>query len=191
MEQLNLFDASPPWTVTTLTRYLRQLLEADTNLQGIWVQGEVSNLGRPSSGHIYFTLKDNSASLRCVMWRREAAGLRFALQDGMMVEIHGSISLYEAAGQYQFYADVIQPVGEGALFQEFLRLKALLEAEGLFDPARKRAIPALPRRIGIVTSPTGAALLDMLHTLRRRYPLMEVILAPAPVQGEEAPSAIV
>jgi exodeoxyribonuclease VII large subunit len=186
-----LFDASPRWTVTDLTRYLRQLLEADASLQGVWVQGEISNLSRPSSGHVYFTLKDSGAALRCVMWRNDAARLRFAPQDGMAIEAHGSVSIYEAGGQYQLYADVLRPLGEGALYQEFLRLKALLEAEGLFDPIRKRPIPEFPRRIGIVTSPTGAALRDMLNTLRRRLPLAEVILAPTPVQGDEAPPAIV
>jgi exodeoxyribonuclease VII large subunit len=191
MEQLTLFDASPRWTVTELTRHLRQLLESDADLQGVWVEGEISNLSRPASGHIYFTLKDSGASLRCVMWRNDAARMRFSLQDGVAIEAHGSLSVYEAGGQYQLYADVLRPLGEGALYQEFLRLKTLLEAEGLFDPARKRSIPDVLRRIGIVTSPTGAALRDMLNTLRRRLPLVEVVLAPTPVQGDEAPSAIV
>jgi exodeoxyribonuclease VII large subunit len=109
----------------------------------------------------------------------------------MAIEAHGSLGIYEVAGQYQLYADNIRPLGEGALFQEFLRLKSVLEAEGLFDPARKRAIPESPRKIGIVTSRTGAALRDMLNTLRRRMPLAEVVLAPTPVQGEEAPSKLV
>jgi exodeoxyribonuclease VII large subunit len=191
VEQLALFDLSPRWTVSTLTRYLRQLLESDVSLQDVWVQGEISNLSRPVSGHLYFTLKDSGASLRCVMWRNEAARVRLALQDGQSVEAHGKISLYETAGQYQLYADVIRPLGEGALYQEFLRLKALLEAEGLFDAARKRPLPDSPRCIGIVTSPTGAALRDILNTLRRRLPLVKVILAPTLVQGEEAPPAIV
>jgi len=186
-----LFDASPRYTVTDLTRRLRFLLESTPDLQGIWVEGEISNFSRPSSGHVYFTLKDAGAQLRCVMWRNDVARLTFAPTDGMRVEAHGNISLYEAGGQYQLYADLLRPLGEGALFAEFLRLKALLEAQGLFDPARKRPIPERPRRIGIVTSPTGAALRDMLNTLRRRSPLVEVILAPTPVQGEEAPPAIV
>ncbi|MGA2505528.1 MAG: exodeoxyribonuclease VII large subunit [Anaerolineales bacterium] len=188
---MELFDASPRWTVTNLTRHLRQLLDGDPDLQGIWVEGEISNLSRPASGHVYFTLKDAGASLRCVMWKTEAARLRLALQDGMAIEAHGSLGIYEVAGQYQLYADSIRPLGEGTLFQEFLRLKALLESEGLFDPARKRAIPASPRKIGIVTSRTGAALRDMLNTLRRRMPLAEVVLAPTPVQGEEAPLKLV
>jgi exodeoxyribonuclease VII large subunit len=125
------------------------------------------------------------------MWKTEAARLRLALQDGLAIEVHGSLGIYEVAGQYQLYADNIQPIGEGALFQEFLRLKALLEAEGLFDTAHKRASPSNPHRIGIVTSRTGAALLDMLNTLRRRMPLAEVVLAATPVQGEDAPLKIV
>ncbi|MBN2388919.1 MAG: exodeoxyribonuclease VII large subunit [Anaerolineales bacterium] len=191
MKQMPLFDASTRWTVSDLNRYLRQLLEADGALQGIWVEGEVSNFSRPSSGHVYFSLKDAGAQLRCVMWRSDVARLRFAPQDGMAVEVHGRISVYEAGGQYQLYADLLHPVGEGALYREFLRLKALLEAEGLFDLQRKRELPERPGRIGIVTSPTGAALGDMLNTLRRRNPLPEVILAPAPVQGDEAPPALV
>jgi exodeoxyribonuclease VII large subunit len=191
MEQMALFDASPRWTVSNLTRHLRQLLEGDADLQGIWVEGEISNLSRPASGHIYFTLKDSAAALRCVMWKTDASRMRVNLQDGMALEAHGSLGIYEVAGQYQLYADILRPVGEGALFQEFLRLKVLLEAEGLFDQARKRAIPSAPRRIGIVTSSTGAALRDILNTLRRRMPLAEVVLAPTPVQGEEAPLKIV
>jgi exodeoxyribonuclease VII large subunit len=188
--QPSLFE-NPPWTVTALTRYLRALLENDGMLQDVWVEGEISNLSRPASGHIYFTLKDAAAALRCVMWRSDVLRNRLTLQDGMAVEIHGRIGIYEPAGQYQLYVDRIRPLGEGALFQEFLRLKALLEAEGLFDAARKRPIPALPRRIGIVTSASGAAIRDMLNTLRRRLPLVEVILAPSLVQGEEAPLALV
>ena len=188
---MTLFDASPRWTVTTLTRHLRQLLEADAGLQGVWVLGEISNLARPASGHLYFTLKDSGASLKCVMWRNDAARLHIPLKDGLAVEAHGSISLYEAGGQYQLYADTLHPLGEGALYQEFLRLKAVLEAEGLFDAARKRPNPVSPRRIGVVTSSSGAALRDVLNTLRRRLPVVDVVIAPTPVQGDEAPPAIV
>ena len=189
MSQLSLFR-TPSLTVSDLTRYLRQLLESDDVLQDIWVQGEVSNFSRPSSGHLYFTLKDSTASLRCVMWKQAVARQRYLPRDGEAVEAHGYISIYEIGGQYQLYADAIRPIGEGALYQEFLRLKNRLEAEGLFDPQRKRPIPRWPRRLGIVTSPTGAALRDVIHTLRRRYPLVEVILAPCPVQGEDAPAGI-
>ncbi len=178
-------------SVTEVTKYLRELLEGDTVLQDLWVEGEVSNFSRPASGHLYFTIKDSGASLRCVMWRNTAVRQVYLPQDGEAVEVHGSVSVYEAGGQYQLYADQIRPAGEGALYQEFLRLKDSLEAEGLFDPERKRPIPEWPNRIGIVTSPTGAALRDMLDTLRRRFPLAEVILAPSPVQGDAAPAAIV
>ncbi len=190
MSQLSFFDTSN-WSVTQLTRYLRDLLENDRNLQDLWVQGEISNLSRPSSGHMYFTLKDSGAALRCVMWRSAVARLGFLPREGDAVEAHGSINIYEASGQYQLYADTLRPVGEGALYQEFLRLKARLEAEGLFDPERKKPVPRWPRTIGIVTSPTGAALRDMLNTILRRYPVARVILAPSPVQGEEAPLGIV
>lgn len=179
------------WTVSRLTFYIRKLLEENEVLQDVWVQGEISNLSRPASGHIYFTLKDSSAALKCVMWKTSAARLGVPLQDGKAIEVHGRIGLYEVSGQYQLYADQIRPAGEGALYQEFIRLKAMLEADGLFAPERKRLIPMFPRRIGIVTSATGAALRDMLNTLRRRLPLAEVILAPSPVQGIEAPPALV
>jgi exodeoxyribonuclease VII large subunit len=190
MSQLSLFEQNY-WSVTQLTHYLRDLLENDSNLQDLWVQGEVSNFSRPSSGHLYFTLKDSSSALRVVMWRSAAARQAFLPHDGDAIEVHGAISLYEAGGQYQLYADLMRPVGEGALFQEFLRLKARLEAEGLFNPERKRPIPRWPRLIGIVTSPSGAAIRDMMNTLRRRYPLPRIILAPTAVQGVEAPLGIV
>ncbi|MCK6539369.1 MAG: exodeoxyribonuclease VII large subunit [Anaerolineales bacterium] len=191
--QPSLFPAPIPqtFTVSKLTFLIRRLLEENETLQDVWVQGEVSNLSRPASGHVYFTLKDANASLRCVMWKTSAARLNLALRDGMEVEVHGKIGIYEPQGQYQLYADRIRPVGEGALFQEFLRLKAMLEAEGLFDKERKRPIPEFPKRIGIVTSGTGAALRDMLNVLRRRLPLVEVILVPSAVQGVEAPPALV
>jgi len=189
MNQMPLFQ---PYslTVSEVTRYLRQLLEGDELLQELWVEGEVCNLSRPASGHIYFSLKDSSAVLRCVIWRSTAQRLRCRLQDGEAYQVHGSIGVYEAGGQYQLYVDQVRSAGEGALYLEFMRLKARLEAEGLFDIERKRPIPAWPRCIGLVTSPSGAALQDMLNTLRRRFPLAEVILAPTAVQGEGAPEAI-
>ena len=190
MSQLPLFEQLT-WSVTRLTRYLRDLMESDLQLQNLWVQGEISNLSRPSSGHMYFTLKDSGAALRCVMWKSAVARQGFLPREGEAVEVHGSINIYEASGQYQLYADSLRPVGEGVLYQEFLRLKAKLEAEGLFEPERKRPIPRWPHQIGIVTSPTGAALRDMLNTIRRRYPVAQVILAPSPVQGDEAPPGIV
>ena len=190
MNQLAFFDP-PLWTVNQLTVYLRDLLESDDNLQDIWVKGEVSNISRPTSGHLYFTIKDNFSALRCVMWRNAVSRLIVIPRDGDAVEVHGSINIYEAAGQYQLYADLIRPTGEGALYQEFIQLKALLEAEGLFAPERKRPIPQFPDVIGIVTSPTGAALQDILNTIKRRYTFARIVLAPTPVQGEDAPAGIV
>jgi exodeoxyribonuclease VII large subunit len=160
-------------------------------LQDVWVQGEISNFSRPSSGHLYFTLKDATAALRCVMWRNDAQRQKTLPRDGDAVEVHGSVGLYELNGVYQLYVDQIRPIGEGLLYQEFLRLKERLEVEGLFDPQRKRPVPRLPGCIGIVTSPTGAALQDILNTLKRRCPMAQVVIAPAPVQGEDAPPLIV
>jgi exodeoxyribonuclease VII large subunit len=190
MDQPTLFQP-PSLTVSEITRYLRNLMDSDDVLQGVWVRGEISNLSRPTSGHLYFTLKDSTASLRCVVWKSTALRLRIGLQNGLAVEAHGAISIYERDGAYQLYVDALRPAGEGLLYQEFLRLKARLEAEGLFDPERKRPIPERPHSIGIVTSPTGAALQDMLNTLRLRYPLAEVILSPCAVQGDTAPGEIV
>lgn len=190
MNQLPLLEI-PFWTVSELTRYLRQLIEVDIHLQDLWVQGEISNLARPSSGHIYFTLKDSASALKVVIWRSTAQRLKLPLRDGLSVELHGSLGVYEVSGQYQLYADLVRPLGEGALYRQFLLLKEQLEAEGLFDPQRKRPIPTFPRRIGIVTSPTGAALRDMLNTLSRRFPQAEVILAATLVQGDEAAGKII
>lgn len=189
MSQIPLFGA-PIWTVADITRYLHDLLDGDDVLQDLWVTGEVSNVSRPSSGHLYFTIKDRNASLRCVMWRNALLRQVFTPRDGDAIEAHGNISIYDAGGAYQLYADLVRPVGEGLLYQEFLRFKARLEAEGLFDAGRKRPLPTWVRRIGVVTSPTGAAFRDILNTLRRRYPLVEVILSAAPVQGDNAPPSI-
>ncbi len=190
MTQLPIFSI-PVWTVSEITRYLREILESDELLQDVWVLGEVSNLSRPTSGHIYFTIKDSRSALRCVIWRNSAPRLSNALREGQAVEVHGGIGVYETAGQYQLYVDLIRPAGEGALYQQFMRLKARLEAEGLFDEERKRPIPTWPKRIGVVTSPTGAALQDVLNILRRRFPIAEVVLSPTAVQGEEAPAGII
>lgn len=187
--QPDLFSAT--LTVSQLTLRIRRLLEDNPELQDVWVEGEISNLSRPASGHIYFTLKDKNASLRCVMWKTDVLRTRPSMQEGGAVEVHGKIAVYEPQGQYQLIANLIRPKGEGALFQEFLRLKSMLEAEGLFDSDRKREIPAFPKTIGIVTSSTGAALRDMLNTIRRRQPLAKVILAPSSVQGVDAPPALV
>jgi len=178
------------YSVTEVTQYLRTLLESDHILQDVWIAGEVSNLSRPASGHIYFTLKDGSAAIKCVIWR--SAAFRIPdMQVGSQIEAHGAVSLYERDGAYQLYVNAVRMRGEGELYQEFLRLKARLEADGWFDEDRKRPLPDRPKVIGIVTSATGAALQDMLNTLRGRYCLAEVIIAPAAVQGVEAPGEIV
>jgi exodeoxyribonuclease VII large subunit len=179
------------YTVSDLNGYIRAVLESNENLMDIWVTGEVSNVSQPRSGHIYFTLKDEGAQVRCVIWRSHAGRLAGTLRDGMLIEAHGAVGVYEGGGQYQLYVDGVRTAGEGRLFQEFLRLKEALSEEGLFDASRKREIPQLPSVIGIVTSATGAALQDMLNTLRGRYPLVDVVLAPASVQGDAAPLEIV
>lgn len=180
-----------PYTVWQLTSYIRDLFDQDSLLQDVWVEGEISNFTRASSGHLYFTLKDDRSELRCVMWRNTAAWLNFEPQHGDAVLAHGSVTVYEARGQYQLVCDALQVAGAGDLHRQFELLKARLQAEGLFDPARKRPLPAFPRRIGIVTSPTTAAFQDVQNVLRGRYPLAEVILSPTLVQGKEAPPQII
>ena len=187
----SLLNTPRVWALADLTRYIRQALESDYRLQDIWVAGEASNVSRPSSGHLYFTLKDETTSLRCVMWRSQVEAQLRLPREGEALEIFGRISVYEAGGLYQLYAEQIRPSGEGARHLEFLHLKEKLEAEGLFDPARKQALPERPQVIGVVTSPSGAALQDVLHVLRRRYPLASVLLAATTVQGEDAPKGIV
>ncbi len=196
-EQLSLFaQARPvsqtqPYTVSQLTGHIRGLIEGDPMMADVWVEGEVSNFGRASSGHIYFTLKDADAEIGCAMWRNVARRHSFMPTDGDQVLAHGRVGVYELRGRYQLYVDRLQPAGTGSLYLAFERLKARLESEGLFAPERKRPLPPMPRRIGIVTSPTAAAFQDILNVLRRRYPLVEVLLAPTQVQGEGAPAQIV
>ena len=179
------------WSVSELNRYVRQSLEKDFRLQGVRVTGEVSGFRAYPSGHWYFTLKDEAAQVSCVLWRNRAEKLGFTPRDGDAVEAQGNVTLYEARGQYQLDVSWLQRAGEGELYREFTRLKARLEAEGLFAPERKRPLPAWPRTIGLVTSPAGAALRDMLNVIRRRFPMAEVLLSPTPVQGDDAPPQIV
>ncbi|MCO5244572.1 MAG: exodeoxyribonuclease VII large subunit [Anaerolineae bacterium] len=177
-------------TVSQLITTVKNLLEVDSDLTDVWVEGEVSNFKQAASGHCYFTLKDSRAVVPCVMWRNDALRLRRLPVDGEQVAIHGYISLYEPQGKLQFYADRLDLAGLGKLYQEFERLKAQLAAEGLFDAARKQPLPAWPARIGVVTSSKAAALRDILRTLAVRYPLVDVLLAPTAVQGAEAPAQI-
>lgn len=181
----------PTWSVGELTRYIRELFELDYRLQDIEVSGEISNFTQARSGHLYFTLKDADAQLRCVMWRSAAERLRFRPGEGDAVIAQGRVSVYEAGGAYQLYVERLEPAGRGNLALAFERLKEELAAEGLFDPAYKQPIPSFPRKIGIVTSPDAAALRDILNVLRRRNPLVSVLIAPTLVQGEQAPPQIV
>jgi len=177
------------YTVSQLTAYIKSLFAGDVLLADVWLSGEVSNFSQASSGHCYFTLKDAGAALKAVIWRTQAG--RMALpRNGDAVVVHGYISIYEQGGTYQLYVDHLEGAGVGRLWLEFERLKARLADEGLFDAARKRPIPARPARLGIVTSPTAAALRDILRTLGRRYPLVDVLLAPTAVQGADAPPGI-
>ena len=180
-----------PYSVYDLTSYIRDLFDADPRLQDVWVEGEISNFTRASSGHLYFTLKDEKSELRGVMWKSQAAWLSFEPQHGDAVLAHGHVTVYDRRGEYQLVCDTLQMAGVGDLNRQFELLKARLEAEGLFDSARKRPIPAYPRQIGVVTSPTTAAFQDIQNVLRRRYPLAEVILSPTLVQGTSAPPQII
>ena len=187
----SLFAQPETLTVTALTRYIRQMFEMDYRLQDVWVQGEISNLSRPASGHVYFSLKDSGAALKCVMWRTQVTAAVKRLRDGDAITAHGKLGVYEVQGAYQLYVDAIQLAGVGDRYQQFERLKAQLQAEGLFAPDRKRPLPATVRAIGLVTSPTGAALQDLLNILRRRWPLLTIVLSPTPVQGRDAPPQII
>ena len=182
----------PPevYPVRQVTRYLRELIESNRHLSDIWVSGEVSNLTRASSGHVYFTLGDGGAALRCVLFRSRNVGQSQRIDEGLSVVVYGSLSLYEQRGDLSFIVDFVQPEGVGALAAEFERLRAKFEEEGLLAPERKRPLPAFPQRVGLVTSPTGAVLHDVTDVLSRRWPLARLVVAPARVQGEGAAALI-
>ncbi|NQU64493.1 MAG: exodeoxyribonuclease VII large subunit, partial [SAR324 cluster bacterium] len=171
-------------TVTELTRNIKHLLE-DT-LGKVFLQGEISNLARPNSGHLYFNIKDNNAQIAGVMFRSVSQRTRFSLENGLEVLLHGRITVYEPRGAYQLVVDRVEPVGSGALQLAFEQLKARLSAEGLFDAEHKHPLPFIPRGIGIVTSPTGAAIRDILNILGRRFPSIPVLINPVTVQGDTA-----
>jgi exodeoxyribonuclease VII large subunit len=180
------------WQVSELTRYIRQVLELDYRLQDVTVQGEISNLSLPRSGHLYFTIKDEAAVLKGVMWKPQVQSLRSFPQEGDLVLASGRITVYDANGQHQLIANRLQPAGgEGDLARQFEALKQKLQALGLFDSARKRPLPRYPQKIALVTSPTGAAVQDMLNVLRRRWPVAEVFVCLTAVQGSQAPAEIV
>ena len=169
-------------TVSELTALVRASLEAD--FAEVWLEGEISNLRAPGSGHLYCTLKDQSSQIRAVIFRSAAARLRFGIEEGLQVVVRGRLSVYEPRGEYQIILDHLEPKGRGALQLAFEQLKRRLEAEGLFDPDRKQPIPEFPKTVGLVTSPTGAAIQDLLTVLYRRCPNLRVILAPVQVQGD-------
>lgn len=177
-------------TITQLTGYIKEKLESDFNLNNVWVKGELSNYKHHSSGHMYFTLKDRNSALKCIMFRSRNASLNFLPAEGMAVVLRGNISVYERDGQYQLYVEEMQPDGRGALYMAFLALKARLEEEGLFDQGRKRPLPPFPGRVGVITSPTGAAVRDIITVITRRYPLTNILIIPVKVQGEEAAELI-
>jgi exodeoxyribonuclease VII large subunit len=180
MNPLNIFR------VGDLVTYLRELLESNAALYDCWISGEVSNVSQSGSGHYFFTIKDREGQMRCVLFRQQAIWQTVLPKNGAAIVAHGHVSLYESTGNLQFYVDMLQEEGQGALFLAYEQLKASLEAQGLFAVERKRELPPMPRRIGIVTSPQAAALQDILNVLGRRYPIAEVLLAPTQVQGEGA-----
>lgn len=178
-------------SVTQLNEYLKMLLDGDRVLSNVFVRGEISNFKLYSSGHAYFTLKDDAGQLKSVMFRSYFSRLAFLPEDGMRVIAHGRVSVYESSGQYQLYVDDLQPDGAGSLAMRFEQLKRKLAAEGLFDESRKRPLPSMPRRIGVITSPSGAAVHDIINVLGRRFPAAEMILYPSEVQGTQAPAQLI
>ncbi|HIR84934.1 MAG TPA: exodeoxyribonuclease VII large subunit [Candidatus Galloscillospira excrementavium] len=180
----------PVYTVSQVNQYIKDLLDGDGALGGIYIRGELSNYKIYPSGHHYFSMKDAGGAIRCVMFRREAAGLRFRPENGMKVIAFGRVTVFPRDGQYQLYVSQLTPDGVGELYVAFEQLKARLSAEGLFDPAHKKPLPAFPERIALVTSPAGAAVRDMLRILGARWPMAEVAVVPVRVQGAEAPGEI-
>jgi exodeoxyribonuclease VII large subunit len=176
------------WTISRLNREVRLLVES--GLPALWIEGEVSNFARPASGHMYFSLKDESAQVRCALWRSSALKLAFVPRNGMQLLVRGRVSVYEPRGEYQLLVEYAEEAGEGALRRRFEVLKAKLRDEGLFEESAKRPLPPLPRRIGVITSPTGAAVRDIIHVLRRRFPAVPVVIYPVPVQGDGAAAKI-
>jgi len=178
------------YSVSQITDRVTRLLQADAVLADVWVSGEISNFTHHSSGHMYMTLKDDASRLRAVMFQGANRGLRFRPESGMRVFAHGYVGVYRSGGEYQLYIDFMEPAGLGGLFLAFQQLKARLEAEGLFDPALKRSLPRFPKRIAVATSPTGAAIRDIITVARRRWPAVNIVIIPTLVQGDGAPASI-
>ena len=178
-------------SVSQLNKYIKALMDGDDVLNYVTLRGEISNFKHHSSGHMYFTLKDEASEIAAVMFKGAAAKLAFRPQTGMKVIAYGKVSVYETSGKYQIYVNAMTDDGKGAMYEEFKRLYLKLRAEGLFDESRKRPLPKFPKRIGIVTSPTGAAIRDMINVTGRRYPSAEIVLCPSAVQGAEAPAELI
>lgn len=179
------------YSVSELSKYIKGLVESDAFLSGVWVKGEISNFTFHSSGHMYFSLKDELGRLRCVMFRSFNSHLKFMPSDGMSVFAYGAIGMYERSGDLQLYVEDMMPSGTGSLYLAFLQLKEKLEKEGLFSPARKRELPKFPKVVAVVTSPTGAAVRDVITVISRRAPGTDILVVPARVQGDGAPESIV
>ncbi len=193
MPQLDSIDGQQVrvWTVSELTAEIRDTLFSRPELRQLWVAGEVSNMSTPASGHCYFTLKDSSSSIRCVMFRRHASSLTFELDDGMDVVAFGNIDVYERHGQYQLYVREVEPSGVGSLYIAFQQLRHRLTEEGLFDAERKRPLPAMPQNVGVVTSRYSAAFRDIVKVIQRRDPGCNILLSHSTVQGDSAPAQLV
>jgi exodeoxyribonuclease VII large subunit len=179
------------FTISEITDYIKDLLTGDPHLNDLWLTGEISNFHYHNSGHMYLTLKDDHASINSIMFKSYNQGLKFTPEDGLKVNAFGYISLYRPRGNYQFYVKLLEPAGKGALYLAFEQLKARLEKEGLFAPEKKKDIPLLPGKIGVVTSPTGAAIRDILSVIRRRFNNVSLLIVPSPVQGHQAAARIV
>ncbi len=178
------------YTVGQINLYVKRMMDRDAFLSDVFVRGEISNLKIHSSGHIYFTLKDKTAQINCVMFSSYAQGLKFLPETGTKVTVYGSITLYEKTGNYQLYARIMEPEGTGALHLAFEQLKNRLEKEGLFDPAKKKPLPEYPKTVAVLTSPTGAAIRDVITVTGRRNPNVEIVVVPVTVQGENAAASI-
>ena len=181
-----MFPDKKTYTVSEITAILRNVVESEPRFQDCWIEGEISGIARPRSGHIYFKLKDDQSQISCAMFRQAAMRLKFPPKDGDAVLLNGRLGIYEARGEYQIIGDRMEPAGVGALQLAFERLKEQLAEEGLFDLDHKKPLPEFPRKIGVITSATGAAVQDILRMLSKRYPLVEVVLCPTLVQGDEA-----
>ncbi len=177
-------------SVSQVNKYIKNMMDRDTLLSDITVTGEISNFKRHSSGHYYFSVKDSGAAISAAMFKWQNRNLKFMPENGMRVLVHGKISVYEPSGQYQIIADSIEPDGVGALYAAYEKLRQKLESAGYFDQSRKKPLPQFPRRVGVITSPTGAAIRDILNILGRRFPLAEVVVCPSSVQGEAAPAEL-